>query len=112
MVGKSEFKTISEWQKEIATAANKKYPNNVYWTEVDRLRSILQQYDHARAMIEIEKGLKATTYPTNKSADHRLAALVADILILCEMRNTDLENELQEVLQWFKDPDAQRSNES
>ncbi len=97
------MKTIQEWQKNFATAAKNKFPNK--WDQKDRLFSILRQLADVGRGIQWEMGSYKMTEEEEKhykSVNHRIAALIADILILCEERKTDLEKELDEVLKWYQ----------
>jgi len=70
------------------------------------LLSILRQLADVSKGIQWEKGLYKMTkkqVKEYKSTDHRIAALIADILILCEKRKTNLEEELSEVLKWYQE---------
>ncbi|MFA5937079.1 MAG: hypothetical protein WC822_04345 [Candidatus Paceibacterota bacterium] len=99
-------KTIKEWQKIITENANKKFPDNFRWTEQDRFISIVNQLSDVGTAIQVEQGLRKKKDENHNdlyNPDHRIAALIADIFILTEMRGTDLEKELRKVLKWFKD---------
>ena len=96
------MKTIHEWQKIIAESANRKFPSNVNWSDLDRVKSIEEQLMDVKAAIQVEQGLLKSNDHAHQDPGHRIAALIADILILAEMRNTDVEKELEKVLEWFK----------
>ena len=100
------MKTVQEWQKIISAAANKKYPNNIDWTEHRRLHSVAEQFEDARASIDVEKGLMQSADHAHQDPNHRIAATIADLLILAEMRGADIEAELQKVLEWFQKPES------
>lgn len=105
------MKSIKEWQKLIADAANRKYPNNLDWTEHRRLHSVAKQFLDVRTSIDVEKKLMQSTDHAHQDPNHRIAAAIADLLILAEMRDADIEAELQKVLEWFEKPkDASKSN--
>ena len=99
------MKTLQEWQEELSSAAAEKFEINKKWSEQDRLLSILRQLADVGKGIQWEQGLYKMTEEQQKeykSTDHRIAALIADILILCEKRKTNLEKELSEVLKWYR----------
>jgi predicted regulator of Ras-like GTPase activity (Roadblock/LC7/MglB family) len=98
------MKTIKEWQKIIAESANKKYPDNVNKSQLDRVNSIAEQLQDVRASLQVEQGMIESKDHAHQDPDHRIAALIADIFILAEMRNTDVEAELEKVLEWFNKP--------
>jgi len=97
-------RTISDWQKMIAQAANQKFQNNSQWSEIDRIVSVQRQLDDVLSSVQVEKGLLRSEDHAHQDPDHRIAALIADILILAEMRDADMEGELEKVLEWFKKP--------
>ena len=98
------MKTIAQWQAEIADAANRKFPGNVNWSQSDRLASIQRQLDDVIAAEKVERGVLQSDEHGHQNPDHRIAALIADILILADMRGSDVEAELEKVLQWFNGP--------
>jgi hypothetical protein len=98
-------KTLLQWQEDIALAANTKFPSNAQWTPHDRIESIQNQLDDVFASIRVESGELQSDDHAHQDPDHRIAALIADILILCETRNVDLELELEQVLNWFRNDD-------
>lgn len=96
-------RTFKEWQKLLAEAANRKYPVNARWTEQDRFLSITRQLADVGAEIQYEQGV----YPHRKGeADHRIAALIADVLILAQMRGADIDTEMERVLEFYVNKDA------
>src|SRR4051812_248249 len=95
------MKTIKEWQKMIAESAKKKFPNN-NWDQLRRVQSITEQLEDVKMAIQVEQGLSSSKDHAHQDPDHRIAALIADIFILAEMRNSDIEVELQKVLEWFE----------
>ena len=103
------MKTISEWQKDFSIAANKKYPKNKKWSQQDSLLSILRQLGDVSKGIQWEQGLYEMTEKDQKkykSTNHRIAASIADILILCEKRKMNIEEliekEFPKVMRFFK----------
>ena len=98
------MKTMQEWQKIISAAANTKYPDNANWTEHRRLHSVAEQVQDVRASIDVEKGLMQSSDHAHQDPDHRIAAAIADLLILAEMRGADIDAELEKVLEWFNKP--------
>jgi|SRR3989344_7976083 len=98
------MKTIKEWQKLISGSANKKFPENFEKSQLDRVKSIAEQLEDVKAAIQVEQGLLISDDHAHQNPDHRIAGLIADILILAEMRNFDMEPEMQKVLEWFEKP--------
>lgn len=94
------MKSIQEWQKIISESAKKKFPNN-NWDQLRRVQSITEQLGDVKAAIQVEQGLLKSDDHAHQNPDHRIAALIADILILAEERGTDVEEELGKVLEWF-----------
>lgn len=107
----AHMKTIHEWQRELVLAANEKYPINSEWTQEDRLMSMAQQLADVYQARMIEKKMLPPD-PRMKSIEHRVAALIADTLLFCEMRGVDIEPELYGILDFFKDKNAKRSRET
>lgn len=95
-------KTIGEWQKLIAAAANQKFTDNKNWSMYDRISSIQSQLDDVLCAVKVEDGVLESKDHAHQDPDHRVAALIADILILAEMRKIDIDFELQKVLNWFE----------
>jgi len=95
-------RTLTDWQHEIADAANKKFPNNSQWTLYDRMASVQDQLDDVIAAIKVEDGLLKSDDHAHQHPDHRIAALIADVLILAEQKGANVEEELEKVLTWFK----------
>ena len=98
------MKTIKEWQKLISYSANKKFPENSEKSQLDRIKSIEEQLEDVKAALQVEQGLLNSDDHAHKDPNHRIAALIADILILAEMRNLDIEPEMKKVLEWFEKP--------
>ena len=96
------MKTIKKWQKEFAKAAVRKFPANKKWKEQDRLLSILRQLADVGGGIQKEKNIFPHPNKAYDDPNHRLAALLADILILVDKRGFNLDKELGEVLKWYK----------
>jgi hypothetical protein len=99
------MKTIKKWQKEFKEACEKRFPDSKQWTDQDRLLSIMRQLADVSGGVQKEQGIYHPN-PKNKTYDnpnHRLAALIAETLILIEKRNFDLEKELQEVLNFYNE---------
>ena len=95
------MKTIHDWQAAFKAAADKKFPASG-WGEVERIRSIQEQLDDVKAALEVERGERMSDDHAHQDPDHRIAALIADILILTEERGADIEGELERVLAWFE----------
>ncbi len=98
------MKNISEWQKAFKAAADARFPNSD-WGESERVASVQEQLDDVRAALEVEGGTRASDDHAHQDVDHRIGALIADILILAEERGTDVESELGKVLAWFQKRD-------
>jgi hypothetical protein len=95
------MRSISELQKALKAAAARKFPDSV-WGESERIASIQRQLDDVKAAIEVERGERTSDDHAHQNPDHRIAALIADILIFAEERGTDTEHELEKVLAWFE----------
>jgi len=95
------MKSILEWQRALKRAANHKFPKSV-WGEVERIESIRGQLDDVKAALEVARGTRVSDDHAHQDPDHRIAALIADIFILAEERNADVEGELEKVLAWFE----------
>ena len=96
------MKTLSERQKEIVDAARRKFPNIENWNQQDRLLSVLRQLADVGGAIQNEQGIFPSKDDAHTDPNHRIAALIADILVLCHERNLDLDFELGRVLEWFR----------
>lgn len=94
-------KSITEWQKAFKEAADRRFPDSG-WGEPERLASVERQLDDVKAAIRVERGELASDDPAHQDPDHRIGALVADVLILAQERGMDVETELQKVLAWFE----------
>ena len=95
------MRNINDLQRRLKKGADRKFPKST-WGEMERLESIQRQLDDVRSAIEVEKGIRKSDDHAHQDPDHRIAALIADILILAEERNTDTESKLEEVLAWFE----------
>lgn len=76
------MRTIKEWQKIIAENANRNFPNNVNWSQQDRLISIFNQLSDVGTAIQVEQGLRKKKEKNHKdlyNPDHRIACLIAEI---------------------------------
>ncbi len=98
------LKTLSEWQEEFAVAAQEKYSNNKRWTQQDRVLAVLRQLADVGGAIQKEMRIFETKDSAHEDPNYRIAALMADILILCHKRGVDLDSELRKVLKWFRTP--------
>lgn len=96
------MKNLSEWQKEFGEAAKKKFPNVKDWDQQDRLLSVLRQLADVGGAIQNEQDIFPSKDHAHTDPNHRIAALLADILILCDERGLDLDVELGKVLEWFR----------
>lgn len=95
------MKTISEWQETLKVAADRKFPNSG-WDLLRRVQSVTEQLADVKAALEVERGERVSDDHAHQDPDHRIGALIADILILAEERGTDIESELEKVLAWFE----------
>ena len=95
------MKSIAEWQKALSEAAERKFPDSG-WSQTDRLASIHRQLEDVEASLKAESGEVRGDKHAHQDPDHRIAALIADILILAGERGADVETELQKVLEWFE----------
>ena len=95
------MKSLREWQKMLGAAAERKFPDSG-WSQSDRLASIRRQLEDVEASLKVESGEAQSDDHAHQNPDHRIAALIADILILAETRGADVETELQKVLEWFE----------
>ena len=93
--------TITQWIKDIGQAADAKFPANTNMSVYDRLDSIQRQLDDVICSIKVERGDLQSNAHGHQDPDHRIAALIADILILAYDRDSDLEGELYRVREWF-----------
>ena len=100
------MRNINDWQQLLKAAANRKFPNSG-WGESERITSIQEQLDDVKAAIEVERGARKSDGHAHQDPNHRIAALIADILILAEERAADVENELEKILAWFEGRDGQ-----
>ncbi|HEX5774889.1 MAG TPA: hypothetical protein VFY28_02945 [Candidatus Paceibacterota bacterium] len=98
------MKSVPEWQKALTEAANRRFPDSG-WDDMRRLQSMQEQLDDVRAAIEVERGERASNDHAHQDPNHRIAALIADTLILAEERGADIESELEKVLAWFEKRD-------
>jgi len=103
------MKNLEQWQREFADAVAKKFSNDKLWTEQDRVLSILRQLADVGGSIQTEQKILASNKHGHQDTNHRIAALIADIFILCDKRNFDLDAELEKVLAWYKKPSEQNS---
>jgi hypothetical protein len=98
--------SIRKWQKDFSKAALKKFPANKKWNEQDRILSILRQLADVSGGIQKEKNIFPHPNKVYNDPNHRIAALIADILVLVDEREFNLEKELGEVLKWYKSKNA------
>jgi isocitrate dehydrogenase kinase/phosphatase len=95
------MKSIAEWQKAFKAAADQKFPD-ANWDDVRRTQSIQEQLDDVKVALQVERGEHTSDNHAHTDANHRIGALVADILILAEQRGADVEMELEKALAWFE----------
>lgn len=98
------MKYFSEWQELLKAAADKKFPTSG-WDETRRLQSIQDQLDDVKAALAVERGELHSDDHAHQDPNHRIGALIADILILAEERGADVESELEKVVAWFQKPE-------
>lgn len=98
------MRNITQWQQTLKIASEKKFPNSG-WSQTDRLASIEEQLEDVKASLKVESGELQSDDHAHQDPNHRIGALIADILILAEERNADIENELEKVLAWFEKND-------
>ncbi|TAK59237.1 hypothetical protein EPO14_00240 [Patescibacteria group bacterium] len=98
------MRNIMQWQQALKTAAEQKFPNSG-WSHTDRLASVRRQLEDVEASLKVESGELQSDDHAHQDPNHRIGALIADILILAEERNADIENELEKVLAWFEKRD-------
>lgn len=98
------MRNVSDWQKELKAGAERKFLNSG-WDEARRLQSIQEQLDDVKAALAVERGELTSDDHAHKEPNHRIGALIADILILAEERGADIESELEKVLAWFEKRD-------
>lgn len=92
---------VSYWQVTLKQAADRRFPDSG-WGILERLASIQEQLDDVCAALEVERGERVSDDHAHQDPDHRIAALIADILILAEERGANIEAELEKVLAWFE----------
>ena len=98
------MRSVVDWQKALGAAAKRKFPDSG-WSQSDRLASIHRQLEDVEASLKVESGEMQSGDHAHQDPDHRIAALIADILIFAEERGTDVEGELEKVLAWFEGRD-------
>ena len=98
------MRNITQWQQALKTAAERKFPNSG-WSQTDRFASIEEQLEDVKASFKVESGELQSDDHAHQDPNHRIGALIADILILAEERDADIENELEKVLAWFEKRD-------
>lgn len=100
------MRSIHEWQKAFKAAAEQRFTGSS-WDAMRRTQSIQEQLDDVKAALEVERGTRTSDDHAHQDPDHRIAALIADILILAEERGTDVEIGLEKVLAWFEGREKQ-----
>jgi hypothetical protein len=85
-------------------AAEQKFPNST-WDSLRRAQSIQEQLDDVRKALLVERGELHSDDHAHQNPDHRIAALIADILILAHERGVEIEPHLERVLAWFEHGD-------
>ncbi|MBY0539767.1 hypothetical protein K2P56_05080 [Patescibacteria group bacterium] len=95
------MQSVSDWQKTLKKAADSKYPNNALGG-FDRIQSVQEQLDDVKAALKVEQGALQSNDHAHQDPNHRIGALLADILILAEERGINTESELEKILAWFE----------
>lgn len=98
------MKSIREWQKSLSDAAARKFPESG-WSQTDRVASIHRQLKDVETSLKVESGELHSDDHAHQDPNHRIGALIADILILAQERGFDAESELEKVLAWFEKND-------
>lgn len=98
------MRNITQWQQALKLASEHKFPNSG-WSQTDRLASIQRQLDDVEASLKVESGELQSDDHAHQDPNHRIGALIGDILILAEERGVDVEGELEKVLAWFQKND-------
>jgi hypothetical protein len=96
------MRTIAEWQKTLREAADRKFPRNADRSQQDWVVSNASQLDDVKNALLVEQGLLTSSDHGHQDPNHRIGALIADVLILAEIRGADVERELEKVLEWFE----------
>lgn len=96
------MRTITDWQKEFAKEAKRKFPANAKWSQKDRLLSIDRQLADVGGALQKEEGIYNHDNHAYENPNHRIAATIADLLLLVDSRNFNLDEELDKVLDWYK----------
>lgn len=98
------MRNITQWQQTLKTASERKFRSSG-WSQTDRLASIEEQLNDVKASLKVESGELQSDDHAHQDPNHRIGALIADILILAEERGVDVEDELEKVLAWFEKND-------
>jgi hypothetical protein len=98
------MKSLQEYQKAFAEAAKKKFDTYDMWDTKDRVLSVQRQLADVSGGLQKEEGIFPHLNKAYDNPDHRIAASIADLLILVDMRGFDIEKELEEVLKWYRKP--------
>jgi len=98
------MRSIIDWQQALKEAAERKFPSSD-WGESERLTSIQEQLNDVKSAFDVEQGTLESSDHAHQDPNHRIGALIADILILAEERNANIESELEKVLAWFEKED-------
>src|SRR5690348_14373065 len=100
------MRSIAEWQKVLRDAADHKFPENENRSQLDWVASNASQLDDVKNALLVERGKLTSDDRRHQDPNHRIGALIADVLILAEIRAVDVERELEQVLKWFRKPRA------
>lgn len=95
------MRSIPEWQAAMKAAADRRFPE-CNWDNLRRIQSTQDQLDDVKAALEVEAGMRRSDDHAHQDPNHRIGALVADIMILAEERGMNIEDELEKVLAWFE----------
>lgn len=98
---------IEDWKKDIADAVERKFSIS---TQQRRVEYMQQEIDDIKVALLVEdKKLESRDHRFDH-VDERIAGLLANIFVLAEYRNINLDKELQKALKWFKNPKTKPSS--
>jgi hypothetical protein len=95
------MKSIRQWQEVLKAAADRRFPDSG-WGIPERVASVQSQLDDVKAALKVERGELTSDDHAHQDPNHRIGALIADILVLAQERGMDAEAELEKVLAWFE----------
>ena len=71
-------------------------------TAEQRLLAIIRQVSDASGAIALAQGNLEDCGHGYREPKHRIACILADVLVLCQEQGVDAEHELLKVQQWFE----------